>query len=84
MILAAYGFLNSTSPFGGSSAGSYTKPSGLAASQECSILTTRPVGVALISGDSFSLYSRYYSLVDSSCRMPHLVAVFPVNLVYSC
>ena len=32
----------------------------------CSILTTRPVGIALILGDSFVLYSRYYSFVDFS------------------
>ena len=31
----------------------------------------------------FYFSSRYLLLVDSSCKLPHLVAVFPSNLLYS-
>ena len=63
--------------------GSYTKPSGLAANQGWLMLITNPVEVVLISGDSFCLLFKYCSFVDLSCRIPHLVAVLPVNLVYN-
>ena len=42
MFLAVYGFLNSTSPSGGSDVGSCTNPSGLAPNHELITDTTNP------------------------------------------
>ena len=83
LFLVEYEFLNSTILSDGFFIGSCTRPSGLAASHRLSNLITKPDFQVVMCEEVFCFYSRYLVLVDSSCKLPHLVAVFPSNLLYS-
>ena len=69
MFLALYGFLYSTMPSGGSTKGSWTKPSGLAANHGCS----SEIYQAALSGccvDVALSCNKYCSLQASSWTVP--------------
>ena len=72
MFLALYGFLYSTMPSGGSTKGSWTKPSGLAANHGCSSDKYR----AALSG-CFVLVM-LLSFVINISRYKHLLGLFPI------
>ena len=77
MFLAVYGFLNSTSPPGGSDVGSCTNPSGLAPNHGLVTGTTNPHLLMDMLGEDSLLILRYPLLLSSSRKIPQLVAELP-------
>ena len=77
MFLAVYGFLNSTSPSGGSDVGSCTSPSGLAPNHGLATETANPHLLVDMFGDSSLFLFKYSLLLSSSRKVPQLVAELP-------